>query len=136
MIGKSEWFQRRKYGGWGLSPKTWQGWVYVGLLILITWGLMQWSQAAAYVFIGVMCLDLVHLMVTLKKDELEVKIEALAERNAAWAMIGVIVIGVGFQAAQSAITGTSQVDYFLVATLFGGVIAKAATNLWLEHKGV
>lgn len=136
MIGKSEWFQRRKYGGWGLSPKTWQGWAYVGLLILITWGLMQWSQAAGYVFIGVMCLDLVHLMVTLKKDELEVKIEALAERNAAWAMIGVIVIGVGFQAAQSAITGTSQVDYFLVATLFGGVIAKAATNLWLEHKGV
>jgi hypothetical protein len=136
MIGKSEWFQRRKYGGWGLSPKAWQGWAYTGLMILITLGLMQWSPVAAYVFIGVMCLDVIHLMMTLKKDELEVKMEALAERNAAWAMIGIIVVGVGFQSVQSAITGRSQLDYFLVAALFGGVIAKAATNLWLERKGV
>jgi len=26
MIGNPEWFQRRKYGGWGIFPKTWQGW--------------------------------------------------------------------------------------------------------------
>lgn len=37
MIAQKEWFGRRKYTGWGVTPKTWQGWVYiavaVGLLI-------------------------------------------------------------------------------------------------------
>jgi hypothetical protein len=83
-----------------------------------------------------MCLDLIHLMMTLKKDELETKIEALAERNAAWAMIGVIIVGLGWQTAQSIVMNSSRVDYFLIATLIGGVMAKAITNLWLERRGV
>ena len=28
MIGKPEWFTYR-FAGWGLQPRTWQGWVYV-----------------------------------------------------------------------------------------------------------
>jgi len=34
MIGKPEWFKRRKYGGWGIFPKTWQGWVYIAAIII------------------------------------------------------------------------------------------------------
>ncbi len=34
MLGKPEWFERRKYSGWGLTPKTWQGWAYIALMAL------------------------------------------------------------------------------------------------------
>lgn len=142
MIGKNEWFSRRKYGGWGLTPKTWQGYAYIIAFITITFGLLNVPGIPepirfpiTCVLIAIICLDLLHIMATLKKDELEVKIEALAERNAAWTMVGVIVIGIGYQAAQSMVNAT-ELDYFLVITLFGGVIAKAITNFWLEHKGL
>ena len=35
MIGKSEWFNLRKYGGWGINPKTWQGYIYALLITII-----------------------------------------------------------------------------------------------------
>lgn len=35
MFAKTEWFQKRKYGGWGLTPRTWQGWAYVGGFIAV-----------------------------------------------------------------------------------------------------
>ena len=28
MIGKPEWFTRKKIG-WGITPATWQGWLYI-----------------------------------------------------------------------------------------------------------
>lgn len=34
MIGKAEWFRERRYG-WGLTPVTWQGWIYVGATLAI-----------------------------------------------------------------------------------------------------
>ncbi len=143
MIGKSEWFSRRKYGGWGLVPKTWQGWVYIAIFIAITIGLQHIpgisGSIQTYLLYGltaVVCLDVLHIMATLKKDELEVKIEALAERNAAWVMIVVIAIGIVYQTAQSTITGQPEIDWFLIATIGGGLIAKALTNFWLEHKGL
>jgi hypothetical protein len=33
MLGNPKWFKRRKYSGWGLTPATWQGWMYFGILI-------------------------------------------------------------------------------------------------------
>ncbi len=33
MLGNPKWFKRRKYTGWGLTPATWQGWAYMGILI-------------------------------------------------------------------------------------------------------
>lgn len=136
MIGRSEWFQRRKYGGWGLSPKTWQGWAYIAMIAVIAFGLQHMSLTITYVFLVIMCLDLLHIMATLKKDEMEVKIEALAERNASWAMITMIAVGIAYQTAQSTVVGKPQVDWFLIATLVCGLAAKAITNFFLERKGV
>lgn len=143
MIGQASWFQRRKYSGWGLTPKTWQGWVYILILALLSFSIYNFPglaqnirTLATYIFISLICLDLLHIMATLKKDEFEFKVEAIAERNAAWTMIVVISIGIAYQAAQSTISGISQVDVFLLATLVGGVIAKSITNIWLEKKGI
>ncbi len=143
MIGRAEWFSRRKYGGWGLSVKTWQGWLYVIAVGGISFALLNVPfisesvrMPLTYGWLAIACLDILHIMATLKKDEMEVRIEALAERNASWAMIGALVIGVAYQTAQTAVSGNQQIDMFLIATLVAGVVAKAITNLWLERKGI
>jgi len=33
MIGKPQWFKKRKYTGIGITPVSWQGWIYVGVII-------------------------------------------------------------------------------------------------------
>ena len=133
----------RKYGGWGLTPKTWQGWVYIAVMAAVTFGLMNAPMLPesvrmplAYGWIALFCFDVLYMMTNLKKDEMEAKIEALAERNASWAMIAVMAVAIGYQTAQTALAGTPQIDGWLIATLVGGVIAKAVTNIWLERKGV
>jgi hypothetical protein len=141
MIGKAEWFGRRKYTGWGLTPVTWQGWVYLAVafapIILLQYlplsgsvrltGMVVWGILLAY--------DFLDRMVHIKKDEREVIHEAIAERNAAWTMILVLTVGVAYDAARNAVLNqTFNVNPFILAALIGGVLIKAATNLYLERK--
>lgn len=143
MIGNPLWFQRRKYGGWGITPRTWQGWVYI-VMILFPFAVFQampiWDNDTRLVVTGLwllfMAIDITHIMVKLKKDEREKKIESLAERNAAWAMVAVVTIAVGYEAARSAVLGRFEVDPFLIAALFAGLIAKSLTNFYYERKGI
>jgi hypothetical protein len=94
MIGKPEWFERRKYGGWGVRPKTWQGYLYLVIIFIpfiIFQALPYWdAETRTVVTIGwlvFLLLDVTHIMMSLKRDERELKIEALSERNAAWVMV-------------------------------------------------
>jgi len=141
MFGKPAWFQRRKYTGWGIAPKTWQGWVYVIVAVLplvIFQSLPYWSVEVRYwVTIGwvaLLVLDVFHIMTHLDRDEREYKIEAISERNSAWTMILIIGIGVAYQAFKSASVQGMEVDSFLIAALIGGVIAKAVSNLYYSKK--
>ena len=34
MIAKPEWFNQRKYSGWGVTPRSWQGWAYTLAIIV------------------------------------------------------------------------------------------------------
>ncbi len=126
----------------GLWPKKWQGWVYTVAVILplVVFSYFEIDSVLMMTitlgWVGIFALDVIHIMAKLKKDEMERRIEALAERNAAWAMVAAIAVGIGYQAARSAIEGVERIDYFLIAALFAGVIAKAATNCYLERKGV
>lgn len=141
MIGNPKWFQRRKYGGWGIYPKTWQGWIYLAV-ILIPFAIFQsipiWTtQVRIYVTIGwvlFLLIDVTHIMITLKRDEREFKIEAISERNAAWTMILVIAAGVCYQTINSGLNNSVTVDPFLIAALVLGLIAKALSNIILERK--
>ena len=141
MIGKSEWFQRRKYGGWGISPKTWQGWFYL-FLILIPFAVFQalpfWDvRTRLYVTIGwlfFLGFDINHIMLTLKRDEREHKIEALSERNAAWIMALLLIVGTLYQVITSALQQKLVVDWFLIAALFAGMVVKTISNLVYERK--
>lgn len=140
MIGKPEWFQRRKYSGWGFSPKTWQGYLYIAALIAVLFGLQllpiggNAKLVIMIVFAGVFTLDTIDIMMRLKKDEREIVHEAIAERNVAWFMVMVIAVGIAYQASQSAVLGKNNVDPFLIIALGGGLLVKIATNIYLERK--
>ena len=76
MIGKSEWFERRKYGGWGITPKTWQGYVYIiGFVVSLSFfmALPIWDLKTRYIILGVWLLvffaDVIDIMRNMKKDE-------------------------------------------------------------------
>ncbi|MBW2990080.1 hypothetical protein KY348_00065 [Candidatus Woesearchaeota archaeon] len=141
MIGRPEWFERRKYGGWGVHPRTWQGVVYI-ILVLVPFVIFQalqiWdAQTRIYVTIGwvlFLLLDVGHIMIALKRDEREEKIEALSERNAAWSMMIILVIGLAYQIITSALNQSLMIDWFLAAALFAGLIVKSVSNFTLERK--
>jgi hypothetical protein len=143
MLGNPKWFKRRKYGGWGLFPTTWQGWVYLAVMIVpfaVFQPLPYWDDATRTgVTIGwliFLLLDVTHIMISLNKDERENKIEAMAERNAAWVMVLCITVGVLYQTFESALRQTFEVDWFLIVALFGGVIAKMLSNIIYERRSL
>jgi hypothetical protein len=141
MFAKKEWFQKRKYGGWGLSPKTWQGWVYILGFVLVLAGfnlLPFWDNSVRIGFLMVWALllgfDVVRIMFTLEKDELEKKQEALAERNASWTMVFILTIGILYQVIRGAMEENFEVNIFLIVALVGGVIVKTVSYIYLEKQ--
>lgn len=143
MIGKAAWFQRRKYGGWGLSPKTWQGWVYAFLIavpIAFFQALPYWTDevrlAATFVWVIVIGLDVIHIMSTLNNDEREYKIEAISERNSAWVMVAAILVGIAYQSYNSVSGKGAEIDPFLFIALGAGVVAKAISNIYYSRKSL
>lgn len=141
MIGKPEWFVRRKYTGWGANPKTWQGWVYVLAMIL---PIVLVTNAGAVgtpqlVFIIIWALifiaDFIDILIHMKRDERERIHEAIAERNALWAIVSVLAIGVAYQAASAVVTKSiTVVDPVIFVALIGGMIVKTVSNIYLDKK--
>lgn len=141
MIGKPEWFNRRKYSGWGIgTPRNWKGWVYLaGIFIpfLVFQLLPFWSSTARIIATGAWILflifDVTSMMIKIG-DERERIHEAIAERNALWAIIAVLIVGIGYQIAYSAVNQNFKIDIFLIIALFVGVIIKAISNFYLDRK--
>lgn len=141
MLGKPEWFKRRKYGGWGLVPKTWQGGVYIAVFLipfLVFQLLPFWSNKTrtivTVVWLILLLIDTTDIMIRMKKDERERIHEAIADRNAAWFMV--LALAIGF-VIETVINGMNQKVYIsptIVVALLGGVIVKAVSNLYLEKK--
>ncbi len=131
MIGKSKWFSPRKYTGWGLTPNCWQGWAYTFAFILPIAIINSISidpnlkNILTSVLIGLFLLDTFHIMSQLKKDEREKLHEAIADRNALWFIITVLVVWV-------IINQTLDPIYFVI--LIGAMLVKSLTHLYLRDK--
>ncbi|MGB9869609.1 hypothetical protein [Methanothermobacter sp.] len=140
IIARPEWFGRRKYGGWGVSVKTWQGAAYLAsvLLILVAVQLLPLStMARIYVtaaWLVFLFLDMFDVMWKVQRDEREYIHEAIAERNAAWAMMPVLVVGIFIELISSSLKGDPYVDPIPLVALVAGVIAKSVTNYRLERE--
>lgn len=99
MIGKPEWFKYRIFG-WGIAPKTWQGWLYIGvwMLILIIATIVTAQNAISGwvlgILLGLLILDTLHIMTKLSKvsDERENYHQLIIERNCSFAAITSLVI--------------------------------------------
>ncbi len=140
MIKKYEWFARRKYTGWGFTPATWQGWVYVIVAILPFVALMSFApiNQARMILIAIWAIivgvDFIDIVIHLPKDERDRLHEAIAERNALWVIIVVLAVGVGYQAASGATLGIFKVDPVILVAIFAGLIAKIISNIYLDKK--
>jgi len=140
MLGKPHWFKRRKYAGWGFWPCCWQGWAYLAAITAPFFVIqavpfdnedIRW--AAYFVWGAVILFDSFHIMSLMPKDERERTHEAVAERNALWAVILVLCVGVAYQAASGSVQGRIVFDPVIFAALGAGVLAKAATNIHLDR---
>lgn len=141
MFGKPEWFERRKYSGWGLTPKTREGWFYMAAIIiplaafqaLPFWG-ADIRMAVTLGWVAFIAFDVLDIMLRMKKDERETMHEALAERNAAWVMVVALALGLLYQVIASSLAGAPYIDPVLIAVLFAGLAAKAITNFKLSKE--
>jgi len=141
MLGRKEWFRIRKYGGWGIVPQTWQGWVYVAALILpvaIINALPEFDEQSKRMFTSIwltaVMIDVADIMIRMKKDERETIHEALAERNASWWIVGVLVAAMIYQLITSGSRGMPTIDPVILVALFGGAAVKTLTHWYLRDK--
>ena len=144
MIGKPEWFTYRIFG-WGIRPKTWQGWVYLAFFagILGFTAAVTINRAAnAWVFGivgGLLMLDIIHIMTKMPKvhDERENQHQLIIERNVSFAAI-LAILGVvlfqTFQNAEIARAGGYPFDMSLMVVLGVMVVVKAASYGYLKWK--
>ncbi len=138
MIAKPEWFNRRKYTGWGLVPATKEGWIYIILVILpaIIFNMFEWDNitravvSAAWVLFLV--IDVTQAMARLKIDEREKRIESISERNAAWAMVLTTSLIIVYEMAINASNQNFNVNPELIIILISGLIAKIVSNIAVE----
>ena len=137
MIGNPKWFNVRKYTGWGLTPNCWQGWAYVFVFALPIIFINEvplnissnYKNIFSLIWILLLLVDVIHMMSQVKKDERERLHEALADRNALWFMMFVLVAS----ALYDSFFNQSTNIVFLIAVL-GSVIVKSITQLYLRDK--
>jgi len=140
MIAKSTWFRARKYGGWGLTPTTWQGWIYLLIIILPIILIKNLNlpgntlNLLTFGWVGFFSLDFIHILITLKKDEREKIHEAIAERNAMWFVIFALIAGLVYQSAAGIVKNNLDIDPVILVALFGAMIIKSATYFYLRNK--
>jgi len=142
MIAKPEWFNQRKYSGWGVTPRNWQGWAYtLGILVPLVIFLSlpdldsQVRTAGTVLWVAFVVLDILPIMVTLKKDEREYRNEAIAERNASWFMVVVLMIGILYAVVTSSLNHELSINWFMVLALFGGAVVKGVSSYSMDKKG-
>lgn len=144
MIANPKWFKRRKYTGWGITPKTWQAWVYltcvVLLLIIVTITTESYTLTRPMqlsIIFGLLVFfifDMMSASIKLDKDERESQHEAIAERNAAWTMVAIFVFALVYQILISIKANAFLVDPFIITGLSGAVLVKAISNWYLLDK--
>jgi hypothetical protein len=134
MIGKPEWFTYRIFG-WGIAPKTKEGWLYILLAIGIAAGIavipMQENYRIALIvgFISILLMDVVHVMIQLSKthDERENMHQLIIERNCSYAALGAI-IAVAFHQSRS----TGIFDMSLMVVLGVMLFTKILSTIYVK----
>ena len=76
MIGRPYWFTKKNFG-FGIRPKTWQGWVYIliaiALILFVRWQpYWDWSNQVrniiTIILAAAVVLDAIHIMYIINKN--------------------------------------------------------------------
>src|SRR5512138_2072551 len=142
MIAKVAWFEKRKYTGWGLSPKSWQGYVYIMLIAAVV-GFIQafpFSDIVKMIlsvgWVVFVLIDILQVMTSFKLDEREQKMEAIAERNASWTMVAATVLAIFYTMSFGKELKGQEFMPVLIFPIIAGVIAKGISNFVLDKRGI
>jgi hypothetical protein len=138
MIGKPEWFTYRIFG-WGLRPKTKEGWIYIITAILIVVGISilpisnLYKMIATFSIAGLLLIDTLHIMLLLPKlhDERENFHQLLIERNCSFSAIGAIVLIVIYQSLTN-LDKAVPYDISLMVVLGVMVLAKIVSTVYTK----
>jgi hypothetical protein len=142
MIAQTSWFNRRKYTGWGLTPKTWQGFLYVGIIVIVEILIQSLplgdglKMGLTIVWVALISIDVLHVMASIKMDEREQKIEAITERNASWAMVSALVIVLLYVTTIGSNLKGTELMPVLIFPLIAGVTVKGLSNYILDKRGI
>lgn len=143
MIGKPEWFTYRIFG-WGLRPKTWQGWIYVAVLAFLVGALTaitindQIKLAAYIIILGLFIADMLHIMSQLSSvhDERENYHQLIIERNCSFAAIAALLGVALFQTYQNRDllnTAILPFDYSLLVIIAVMVVVKVFSHVYVKR---
>lgn len=144
MIGKPEWFKYRIFG-WGIAPKTWQGYVYVAVLaallgftyaIGLNNAVMPWIVGGIF---AIAILDVMHIMMQLPRvsDERENYHQLIIERNCSFAAIAALIGIVLFQTYQNRAiinANSTPFDISLLVVLGAMLAVKIASTIYVHYK--
>jgi len=143
MLGRPEWFTYRS-AGWGIAPRTWQGWVYIlsypilmAILIAlpISGMLKTWFLGG---LIGLLVLDSILIWSQLSKchDERERLHQLIIERNCSLAAVFSILAVMGYQIHRSACARITRFpfDPQLLVVLGVMVATKFISTLYVRRR--
>lgn len=142
MFAKAAWFNRRKYTGWGLTPRTWQGVLYILTIVIVIFFISSLSinetikMALTGAWVIFVLVDILWVMASIKLDEREQKIEAIAERNASWAMVGSTILSIVYITTIGKNLKGIDIVPVLIFPLIIGVIVKGVSNFVLDRQGL
>lgn len=145
MIGKAHWFKYRTFG-WGLAPKTWQGWLYIAVLVFLIGGTFAMGIADStkmWIFAIIMTVAVVDMILIMSKlpkvsDERENYHQLIIERNCSFAAIVALLAVALYQTYKN--TGFIQshngmpFDYSIAVVLGAMLLTKIVSTIYVNKK--
>lgn len=143
MLGRPEWFTFRR-AGWGLAPRTWQGWVYV-FCFLAVWGLISIAPLPedvraklSFTVVGLLVLDAVSIWAAMGRqhDEREHLHQLIIERNCSIAAVSAVVAAMVLEAWRGAPSAVDSLpfDPMLIGILGAMAVTKLVSSIWLRAR--
>jgi hypothetical protein len=147
MIGKPNWFKYRTFG-WGVAPKTWQGWLYVAIVAIVlgftfAMGFTDATKAwIAGIVLVIFIADIMDIMIKLPKfsDERENYHQLIIERNCSFAAIIALLAVALYQTYKNSGTLMSSSTFAIpfdisIAIVLGAMLAaKIGSTIYVKLK--
>jgi hypothetical protein len=143
MFGKPEWFTYRVLG-WGIAPRTWQGWVYLfaflGLLFALVLSPVPEGPKNVLLatLLGLFLADVLAIWVQMGDvhDERRRLHQLIIERNCSLvAVLTVVAVGAYQVAGNREVAGAAfPFDPMLLVILGAMALTKLVSGLYLQQK--